>query len=498
MSGIRIALLLTTSERYVGLILNFLTMAVISRLLTPAEVGISVIGWAILSIPFALRDLGMTDFIIQRKRLTDDATRTAASLGLLTGLVLVGLVYASAPLIQRLYADPRIGQYLDVVMFAMLTDAIMSPLLALMRRDLAFHHVVCVNITLYLTAAVVTIALAWAGGSYMSIAWGTLLSNVAAAALAVTLRPQLWVFRPTLRRWREVLGFGAYFSTMSVLVRTYESFPYLVLGRFASASAIGHFSRAMQTCQLPDKLILSGIVSVAFPALAAEARSGRDLKAPYLGAIQFMTAVQWPALVLLAILAPRVVAIVFGDQWADIVPMVQIMALAWGFSAAASLTYPILYAIGNLRHALASTVLSLPVSALIMTIAAMFGPMALAASLFITVPFNNLVAYLYIRRHLDVTWRDLGRAVRKSAIVTLASAASPLALIAAHGLSFEQPLWLQGVMIVCAAAGWLTGLWLTSHPLLAELQRAVLVLRARIGAGRKSSPFASAAAQETP
>ena len=39
MSGLRKALLLTTAERYVGLLLNFGTLAVISRILTPAEVG---------------------------------------------------------------------------------------------------------------------------------------------------------------------------------------------------------------------------------------------------------------------------------------------------------------------------------------------------------------------------------------------------------------------------------------------------------------------------
>jgi hypothetical protein len=240
----------------------------------------------------------------------------------------------------------------------------------------------------------------------------------------------------------------------------------------------------LQVCQLPDKLILSGIISIAFPALAAEARDGRKLKSSYLGAAEYMTVVQWPGLIMLACLAPRVVHIIFGDQWADVVPMVQIMALAWGFGALSPLSYPILYAIGNLRHALAVTLLSLPFSALIMLLAAKFGPLALAASLFITIPLNNFVALQFIRRHLEFGWGDIWRAVRKSVLVTLLSAAGPLSLLMSLGMDFDQPLSVQGLVIVFGGGGWLFGLWITGHPLLSELRHIADGLRWRVGAGK--------------
>jgi hypothetical protein len=161
------------------------------------------------------------------------------------------------------------------------------------------------------------------------------------------------------------------------------------------------------------------------------------------------------------------------------VPLVQIMALAWAFGAVSVLTYPVLYAVGNLPRALAMTLVSLPVSALIMLAAAPFGPTAMALSLFLTIPFNNFVALRFIQSHFQFEWTELWTAVRKSMFVTLLSAAGPLCVLATMGWQFEQPLRVQGLLVLLAGIGWLLGLWLSQHPILAVLSEVVGAARQR-------------------
>lgn len=493
MTSVRQALALATLDRYAGLVLSFVTMAAVSRILTPAEVGVAAIGWVILSIPYALRDLGTTDYIVQRKELSPPEVRTAATICLLAACLLTSLVLLLAPHVAAGYGDPRIAQFLGVMVFAVLTDAIGAPLVGLMRRDMAIDKVAIVNVGLAVVSTVATIGLALAGLSYMSVAWAGLIGNTAAAMLAIYLRPQLGVFRPSLAHWRDVLRSGAYFSTMAAIMRAYEAMPYLALGRFMPAAAIGYYNRATQICQLPEKFIMAGVASVAFPAWAAEARNGEPLKPSYLRAIELITGVQWPALLMLVMLAPRIVQILLGEQWSDVVPLVQIMALASLLGAAASMTYPVLYAIGDLRNAMLSTLLSLPVSALVMIAAARFGAVALAASLFITVPLNNAVALHYIRRHLAFSWSELWTSVRGSLIVALLAVAGPVVVVAVDDdMSFDQSLPVQGLMLLLAAAGWLAGLRLTSHPLLAELRTLAGEVRARLRSDRKGEAPAEA------
>ena len=125
-----------------------------------------------------------------------------------------------------------------------------------------------------------------------------------------------------------------------------------MLGRILSLDAAAYFSRGVMLCQLPDKLYLQGVVSVILPAFSAHIREGRTLREPYLRAIALITGIQWPALVVLALLAHPAVQILFGSQWYGVVPLVQVMAIAAMFSFSFELNYPVLVSTG--RYAIRS------------------------------------------------------------------------------------------------------------------------------------------------
>lgn len=498
MNSVREAFALTFLERYLGLLVNLGTLAVVSRLLTPAEVGIAAIGWGVLSIAYALRDLGAMDYIVQRKDLTRTEIRTAATVCAIASVCLVGLVVAGAPSIASLFGEPGIAAFLSVMAFAIITDAVANPLVGLMRRDLQFRQVAMVNITLNVVSSVATIAFALAGFSYMSTAWAGVLGNAAAAALALVLRPALWAFKPSLANWRDVLGAGLFFSAMAVLTRAYEALPYLALGRTHHPADCGHFNRALQTCQLPEKVLLAGISSVAFPVLAAEVREGRQLRQSYLAAVELITALSWPAYAMLALLAPRVVEILFGAQWEAAAPLVQIMAVASFCGAASTLNYPMLYAIGHPRIAFATTIATLPVSAVVIFIAAKSGAQALAWCMLVTVAINNAVVLHVINRHIELSWRDFFFNLRKSMIVFLAAMAGPAVLVVLSAPTPRLALWTELLAVALAAAGWLGAIFATSHKLLDELSHiARLVATAFSRGGSKQPPSAATGVKPT-
>jgi hypothetical protein len=79
-------------------------------------------------------------------------------------------------------------------------------------------------------------------------------------------------------------------------------------------------------------------------------------------------------------------------------------------------------------------------------------------------------------------WRELVAVLRQGAVVAACSALGPLFLVA--GFGFELPLGLVFVAAALSAIGWLAGLWLTRHPLLAELQDAAAAIRRHQFVGR--------------
>jgi O-antigen/teichoic acid export membrane protein len=481
MTGIRRALAVSTTERYLNMAITFVTTLVMSRLLTPAEIGVWAIGLATATALLAVREFTSGVFLIQRKDLTREDVQGAFSVMLAMSAAVSIVLAAGAPAVAAFYGEPGLVQYLRVAAVAILLEVIAAPLVALMRRDMAFTRIAILNTASVVVFTVVTIALAALGFSAMSFAWGWVAGAGAMSVLAVCLRPDLWVFRPILRSWRGMLAFGAYNGLNVLLYRLYETIPTMVLGRALSLDAAGLYNRALLVCQLPDRIVLGGAAPVILPALAAEVRAGRHLGASYVRAIAFITGVQWPALVVLAILAHPVVLVLLGGQWLSIVPLVQILALASLFSFTAELNYPVLVSLGAMRDLLLRALIAWPLSALVVAGTATFGLTAAALSFFLIVPFQAYVSVYFVRRHVPVPWRELGAACGRSAVVTLLSAAGPLSVVAALGFRFDMPVLAAVLAGMLAAAGWLAGVWLTQHPFVHEIRLAGRIMRGGLG-----------------
>ncbi len=474
---IRRALLVTTGERYAGLASNFIVTVVVSRLLTPDEVGIWAIGLAAATLVMSVREFAPATYLVQKVSMRHEDVRAAfTAIFTLSALLSVALALL-APWLSEFYGEPNLKGYLRIAAIAVVIDSVPFVLTALMRREMAFSQAAIVSVAASTAFGGTAIALAALGFSYMSFAWATVASTTISAVLCLYFRPDLWIFVPLFKNVREILTFGVYNGVNVFFYRVYESIPAMVLGRAVSPNAAGLYSRAQLVCQLPDKVLLGGVIPVILPALASEFRAGRNLKEPYLHAVSLITAVQWPVLLVLAILAHTVVHILLGDQWLGVVVPVQIMALSLVFSSTNELNYPVLVSVGAMRDVFLRGLIAWPISALIIACASVFGLIPAMLSFFVIVPFQAFTAIYFVRRHVPIAWMDLVRVTWKSAIIALCSAVGPLLIVALTGFRFDLSILLSLLAASTAALGWLVGIWLTNHPVLYELRVAGDALR---------------------
>jgi O-antigen/teichoic acid export membrane protein len=262
------------------------------------------------------------------------------------------------------------------------------------------------------------------------------------------------MFRPRLGRWREIAAFGGTATTMALLDLAYDLLPGLLMDWLWNLDAVGIYARAVTVCRLPGRTVMGALQPVVLPAMAARARHGGDLKEAYLRGHALMSAVQWPALALLAYLAVPAVRILLGGQWLEATPLIQVMAIA---------------------------TMALPVAALMVVSATFLGPRALAASLLLTAPWNVGVALWFISRATGLCWQELAAASRGSALTTLATVALPLVILACSLTGFDLSATATVLALVGALGGWLAGLFASAHPFSGEITRACRAALIRSG-----------------
>lgn len=120
-------------------------MALVVRLLTPTEVGVAVIGTAIMTIALGLREFASPEFLIQRHEIGRDDIRTSFTLVFVMTALMTAVIFLVAPWIGDLYGEEKLASFLQITAVAGLIEAVSLPILGLLRRDMAFGAVACIQ-----------------------------------------------------------------------------------------------------------------------------------------------------------------------------------------------------------------------------------------------------------------------------------------------------------------------------------------------------------------
>lgn len=489
MTSVQRSIFFSAVERYASLVLFFVATAVLSRLLTPKEFGtFAVVNALTAVIAASFQEFGGANYLIQKRELPRASVRTAFTITLGISALIGMVLFASAGALSRFFEQDSLTNGIAVSALNFLFVPFSGTVSALFRRDMDFGKLAICNLAANSVGAVVSIALAMSNFSYMAPIWGSVASSVILTVMLLAWYRDFGVFRPSLLECRDIIGFGLYSSGVSVINVFYNLAPQLFLARILDFASVGLYSRAINITQVFDRLVMQVLNPVIMPAIVARSKTGADLKEVYLEAIQLLSAVQWPFLVFVAIMARSIILIWLGQNWLEIVPLVRVLCIANLALFAACLSYPVLVAVGRVREALASSLISLPPSLLVILCASFYGVQAVAASALLTLPFQAAVAFYFIGRHLAVGPGDLARTLLKSGVVTAATAsgvAGCAALIEAGMVTSVVGLMLAS----CAAAlCWWFGLALTKHPLLHQLYHAAGGLGAIMPRLRPSRP----------
>jgi O-antigen/teichoic acid export membrane protein len=472
MDRVRAAVLFASADKYVTTLLSIATTAVVARLVGPAEFGISVLGTAALGMANAVREIGTSAYIVQNPALSVDKLRAVVTLNLGLTLLIVAVVLLWAPALAVALGTPGLDVYLRVCVIAFLTGAVVFPLHALLAREMAFGRLAAVNIVSTVINSAVLVATAWAGASFLSFAFAQSVSAIVGMLLLIRFCPRWELFRPSLRKMRDVLSFSLFGGGTALLFRAGEFLSLMVLGALMTPAAIGLLHRASLLANFPERTIMAGVNAAALPAFSKAVRAGQDLAQRYLGAIERITAIIWPCLGLLIVLAHPLVLAFLGEDWRATVPLVQIIGGALLLNFPPGINYPVIIATGAVRLAFWLAALQLAVMLPVIATAAPFGIKAVAWATWPIIGINVAISMLFVRRAVRFGWGSLARVLARSLAASAAALAGPVAVAIAAGGPERISLPGAGLALALAGVGWLVALRGLSHPLWGELRRA--------------------------
>src|SRR6185437_13012588 len=137
-TSVRKALSLTFVRSGVSFVLSAVALVLISRLLTPSEIGVFSVAAALVALAQMLRAFGIGEFIIQEKNLTPDLVRTAFTVNLIVACALAAILFGTSNLVGQFYGDPGAGRVTRVLSLVFVLMPFGAIPMAYMRREMQF------------------------------------------------------------------------------------------------------------------------------------------------------------------------------------------------------------------------------------------------------------------------------------------------------------------------------------------------------------------------
>ena len=479
--SLRRALFFSYLEKYGSYLIGLGSTMIISRILSPADIGAFSVGMALVGIVAVLREFGVSTYLVQEAELTEARIRAAFTLTTGTGLVLAMIVLALSGPAGAFYNDSRVTTIIVVLALGFAITPLGSVAQSLLARELAFGTLTWVRLAYSLAVAALGIGMAAKGMGPMSLAWAATIAALVNTVLSFCARPHSCLLNFHPADLKRVFRVGGPQAASAIVEDVANSLPELILGRTQTLAATGLFSRARGLSQLAHQVIARAAGPVIFSALAKESREGRPVAPLYIHSTLCVTATGWAALAVLAILADPVIHVLYGPQWRESASLLRwlcggamILLLTAGANHA-------LLAAGGALDLLRARLTWFPLHVACLVIGGLVGAEGMAAGTVASSAIISLFLCLAVRRRTGVGLRDHLLIIRGSGplVVMSVAGAAPALLISANSLAGSMAI--LAIAGLGAAIGFLAALRFGKHPLREEVTRFWAAWRAKRG-----------------
>jgi O-antigen/teichoic acid export membrane protein len=337
-------------------VLGLLSTLILVRLLLPEDFGVVALGAAFAQAVDAMSVLGTDDALIREceptRAMYDTAFTLNATRGVLTGLMVAG----GAGPVAEVFGEPRLGTLLLALAALSVIDGWLNIGVVDFRRDFQFHKEFLLNILPRVVSVGITIAAAALFRSYWALIAGQAAFRIVRVAASYRMHP----YRPrfSLAAWRGLMLFSAWTWVLAVTQMMQARVDAFVIGRWLGSGGVGAYALGIEIASLPTTEIVDPLGRAAYSGFSATRREG-GTHALFNRLVAHSVLITWPAGLGMSMVADPLVRVALGERWLLVVPIIQVLSLACGFSTFGNLAFMLLRTHGYLATTCAVVLMGL-------------------------------------------------------------------------------------------------------------------------------------------
>ena len=306
-------------------------MAVMARLLEPADFGLVAIANVSLRFFSYFSQMGIAPALIQKKSLTDSDIRTALSISLGVSSFFFILAVSTAGYIERFFDMNSLALVMQVLAINFIVMGFSSVSLGLIRRNRKFKALAIIEMISYVFGyGLVGLSTAYFGAGVWALVAAFLAQTLLSAILSYSVVRYPISFRHTKEQRSHFIGYGGRYSIIGFIEFLTANIDSLVIGKLMGVTASGYYNRSMLLANLPIQNPTRILTQTLFPIMSSisdqhdKQSISVQLGTLIVGSYAFAVGAG------IYVAAPDIVKVLLGDKWIESIPVLQVLAFSVG------------------------------------------------------------------------------------------------------------------------------------------------------------------------
>ena len=311
-------------NRLLQRLLGLLNVAIIARLLLPADYGIVALATTVISFIFIISELRMGGLLIATKTLGREEVDTAFTLSLIRGVLITSSLLLFAEPLARFMQEPRLVDVLRWLAIIPILDGLRNPNMIYYERNIDFRRDFGRSAAGAIVGSVVAIAAAFYFRSY----WALIVSQIAVSFTHCAM--SYWRIPVTpglsLARWREMFQFGGWLTLGGIVDYVTYNIDYFLIGRQLGSTQLGIYNVGQRVTLLATGELAGPLSRAVFPAFSMMTEDLPRLRAGYRQAQTVIIGLALPMGIGAALIAREIIVLTVGARWLEAAIIVQLLA----------------------------------------------------------------------------------------------------------------------------------------------------------------------------
>lgn len=389
-------------ERFSVQGVQFILTIIIARLVSPADYGVIAMLGIFLAIAQTFVDSGFSCALMQKQDRTETDYSTVFYFNIVIGVVVYVLLYLCSSYIADFYNEPRLAIISKVVGMNLIISSFSVVQRAKLTISLNFKLQAVASLIAVVVSGVCGVYMAYLGYGVWAIIVQTLFNNLLNTLLLWTFAKWIPQICFSWESFRVLFGFGSKLLLSGLLHTLYTNLYSLVIGKKFSSLELGYYNRAYTIAYFPSNNISSIITRAIYP-IQCSIQEDEKLQNSFLQYLRIAVYIIFPLMIGLCILAEPFVFLILTDKWMPMVPLLQIVCIAYMWNPVVAINNDILTAKGYSGYFLKSELIK-KIAAIIILIATMpFGIGVMCMGLVVYAFCDMFIISSFVQKKLKIT-----------------------------------------------------------------------------------------------